>query len=130
MVTDPIGDMLARIANASRVQHTSVNIPLSRVKLSIAEALERNGYVTSIVKKGKKIKKYFMLSLVYTDGEPKVHELKRVSKPSRRVYIGVQDIMPIRQGRGAMVLSTPCGILTGEEARKERVGGEVLFTIW
>ncbi len=130
MVTDPIGDMLVRIVNASRVRRASVNIPLSRMKLSVAEALERNGYVRNIVTKGKKIKKTFSVDLVYTDGEPKVHELARVSKPSRRVYMGAGDIIPIRQGLGSLVLSTPKGILTGEEAKKEHVGGEVLFTIW
>lgn len=130
MVTDPIGDMLVRIVNASRVRHASVNIPLSRVKLSVAETLERNGYVQNIVTKGKKVKKVFSVDLGYENGEPKVHEVKRVSKPSRRVYMSVGDIIPVRQGLGKLVLSTPKGILTGEEAKKENVGGEVLFTIW
>jgi len=130
MVTDPIGDMLVRIVNASRVRHASVNIPLSRVKLSVAETLERNGYVQNIVTKGKKVKKVFSVDLEYVNGEPKVHEVKRVSKPSRRVYMSVGDIIPVRQGLGKLVLSTPKGILTGEEAKKENVGGEVLFTIW
>ncbi len=130
MVTDPIGDMLVRIVNASRVRHASVTIPLSRVKLSIAEALERNGYVRNIVAKGKKVKKIFSLDLVYAGGESKVHKIARVSKPSRRVYMRAGDIIPVRQGLGSLVLSTPKGILTGEEAKKENVGGEVLFTIW
>lgn len=130
MVTDPIADLLTRLKNAARAKHPSVTVPFSKLKLAVAETLARAGYVKGVNKKGKKVKKYLEFELVYTDQEPKLTEVRRVSKSSRRVYHGVKDIKSIRQGFGVAVYSTPKGVLTDKEARTAKVGGEILATIW
>ena len=127
MVTDPISDFLVRLQNASMVGKTQVSMPISRMKLSIAEILAREGYLAGVDKK----KDYNLtVSLVYKNGRPAITGVKRISKPSRRIYMGVHDIKPIKRGHGLLVLSTPAGVLTGKEAHQKRVGGEALFEIW
>ena len=131
MTTDPISDMLIQIKNATMVKKPSVSIPFSNVKMEIAKVLLKEGYLKSAVKKGKKIKKVLACDLVYGDGnESKIHDVTRISKLSCRVYIGVKELRPVRQGTGLMVLSTPKGIMTSQEAKEANVGGEVLFKIW
>lgn len=131
MTTDPISDMLTQIKNATMVKKPSVSIPFSNIKMEIAKVLQKEGYLKTAVKKGKKIKKILTCDLVYLEGNvSKVHDVARVSKTSRRVYIGVKEIRSVRQGSGLMVLSTPKGIMTDKEAREANVGGEVLFKIW
>jgi len=127
MVTDPIADFLVRLQNASRAGHTNVSIPYSAMKASIAQILEREGYVRDVEsKKGAAL----TLSLIYQNGRPNINGVKRISKPSRRLYMGVRDVRPIKRGKGLLVLSTPAGIVSGKEAKEKRVGGEVLFEIW
>lgn len=130
MVNDKISDVLIRIKNAGRVGKKSIVVPHSKMVLSIAEALLKSGFVSSVTKKGKKIKKTIEIELVYEKGKPKVTYTQRLSKLSQRVYFGYRDIKPVRNGYGLLVLSTPKGIMSGSEARKENVGGEVLFKIW
>ncbi len=130
MVNDKIADMLIRIKNAGAVGKESTTIPHSNLRLSVAQALLKRGYITSISKKGKKTKKVIEIGIAYKEGEPKVKGAERVSKLSRRVYYGFRDIRPVKNGFGLLMLSTPKGILSGEEARKENVGGEALFKIW
>ena len=130
MVGDPISDMLNRIKTAGAVGHENVSIPYSNVKFAIAKKLEKQGYVTDVSKKGKKVTKTIEVGLVYDEDMGKIKGVERVSKPSKRVYFGVKDIKQFRNGYGLFFLSTPKGILTGEDARKEQVGGEVLFKIW
>jgi len=127
---DPIAEMIVRIKNASAARKDSVLITYSKLKSNILDVLEKNGFVSGIVKKGKKIPKLLEATLVYEDSHPKITDLERVSKPSKRVYRKYTEITPIQQGFGISVLSTPKGILTDREARKEKVGGEVLFNIW
>jgi small subunit ribosomal protein S8 len=129
MVTDPISDFLIRLQNASMAKKTHVSLPLSRMKLSIAEILVREGYVSDIDPKAKKENK-LSVALVYKNGRPAISGVKRISKPSRRMYMGTRELKPIKRGFGLLVLSTPAGILTGKEAREKRVGGEALFEIW
>ena len=129
MVTDPISDFLVRLQNASMARKAEVSIPFSQMKRSIAEILAREGYVGEVDAKSKK-GSALTLSLVYKDGRPAIQGVKRISKPSRRMYMGVRDVRPVKRGYGLLVLSTPAGILTGKEARAKRVGGEVLFEIW
>lgn len=129
-MTDKIADMLIRIKNAGTAGHDSVLIPYSDLKASIAQALLHAGYLSSVEKKGKKVKKELVLGVAYDKGKPKIKNIKRVSKLSCRVYYGYRDIHPVRHGYGALILSTPKGIMTGETARKEQVGGEALFKIW
>lgn len=131
MTTDPISDMLIQIKNATMVKKPSVSIPYSNIKMEIAKVLQKEGYLKSAVKKGKKIKKVLACDLIYSENnESKIHDVARVSKLSCRVYIGVKELKPVRQGSGLMVLSTPKGIMTSKEAKEANVGGEVLFKIW
>lgn len=129
-IMDPLSDMLIQIKNAGNAGRESVSIPYSKFVFAVANVLLREGYVASVSRKGRGIKKTIEVSLVYEDSRPKIRGLKRMSKLSRRVYVGIRDIRPVRQGYGNLILSTPRGILTGKEAKKEKVGGEALFTIW
>lgn len=130
MVTDPIADMLTQLKNASRAGKESVVLPSSNLKYEIAKVLEREGYLKSIARRGKKVKKYLYCELAYEGKAPKINEVKRISKPSRRVYIKSSELKPVRQGYGLAVISTPAGLKTEREAKKEKVGGEILFTLW
>lgn len=122
--------MLIGIKNANRALRESVVFPYSKFTYSIAEKLSKEGYVGAISKKTRKGRPVFEIELLSSDRTPKVTEIKRVSKSSRRMYTGVADIKTVKNGRGIMIFSTPKGILTDKEARKEHVGGEVLFSIW
>ncbi len=126
MVTDPIADLLVRLQNASRVGKVSVSLPYSRIKLSIAEVLAKEGYVESPSQKNFSL----TIPLRYSAGKPAIQGVKRLSKPSRRTYLGVRDVRSVKRGHGLLVLSTPKGVMSGQEARKQRVGGEALFEIW
>jgi len=128
---DQIANMMNMIKNASLKGHEFVVIPHSKIKFSISECLVKEGYLKSAVKKTKKSFPVIELGLVYgEDGEPKISGVDRISKSSCRVYKGVKDIRTTRNGYGLTVLSTPKGILTDRQARKEMVGGEVLFRMW
>ncbi len=128
MVTDPIADFLVRLKNASKIGRTSVLIPQSKMNVELASVLKREGYVGDIEKRPKR--RALEITLLYKDGTPAVRDAKRVSKPSRRMYMGVRDIRPVKRGKGLLILSTPKGILTGKEALTQRVGGEALFELW
>lgn len=128
---DPISDMLINIKHGGQSGKTEVFVPFSKMKLAVAEVLEKHGFLKAVSKKEKKSRKVLELSLVYKEGgAPKVTDVKRVSKPSKRVYKSVKELRPVRQGYGLLLLSTPKGILTDMEAKKEHVGGEALFFIW
>ncbi|MCI0619975.1 30S ribosomal protein S8 [Candidatus Wolfebacteria bacterium] len=130
MVTDPIADFIVQLKNAGAVGKASVGIPYSNVTFAVAQLLKREGYVDEVSKRGKRGKKTIEVALRYDDDEPRITNVRRVSKPSRRVYWGVRDIRPVRQGHGLVVLSTPKGVASGADARKSGVGGEVLFELW
>ncbi len=127
---DPIADMIIRLKNAAMVGKAVVLVPHSNLKLSIAALLQREGFVGSVARKGKRGRKQLEITLRYDEKTPRLTGVRRVSKLSRRVYIGVRELKPVKRGFGRLILSTPEGILTGEEARKARVGGEALFQIW
>ncbi|MFA6476267.1 MAG: 30S ribosomal protein S8 [Candidatus Paceibacterota bacterium] len=129
MSTDSISDFLIQIKNGGRVKRESITVPASNLKEAIAETLVRTGWLKSVVKRGKKVKKYLTCELAYKAGEPKIVEVKRISKPSRRVYVGTDELNLVRQGFGLAILSTPKGILTNFEAKKAKVGGELMFEI-
>lgn len=126
---DPISDFIIRIQNASRAKLSVVSLPYSNMKEAIAEVLEQEGYITGIDKKAKK-DGVLSVTLAYKDGMPVVQGVKRISKPSRRLYVGVRDIKAVKRGYGAVVLSTPSGVMSGKQAKIKNVGGEVLFEIW
>lgn len=116
--------------NASLAGNETVLFPYSKMKEAILNCLKKEGYVSEFSKKTKKGGNFLEVKLIYVDSKPKITEVQRVSKQSRRVYFGMKDIHSIRNGFGILVLSTPKGILSGKEARKEQVGGEALFKIW
>ena len=130
MVSDTIGDFIVRLSNAGSVGKEVVSIPFSNLKLAVAEKLKDAGYVKAVENKGKKIKKTLDVTLKMENGVSRINGVKRISKPGRRLYRSVIEIMPVRYGTGTLILSTPKGILTDKEARKENVGGEALFEIW
>lgn len=131
MVGDPIGDFITRLTNAGAVRKEAVSVPYSQLRHAVADKLVSAGYLTSAEKHGKKVRKTLEVVLKYNaDKSPFIRGVKRISKPGRRMYIGASDIHPVKFGRGTMVLSTPKGVMTGDEARKERVGGEQMFIIW
>jgi len=127
---DQIANMINMIKNANRVEREFISVSYSKLKHSIADALVAEGYLKKATKKMQKGFPVLELELVYVDGSPKVTGVERVSKSSCRVYKGVKEIRPVRNGFGSMFISTPKGILTDKKARKEMVGGEVLFKIW
>ncbi len=130
MVTDPIADFITQIKNASMVRKEAVSVPFSKLKMAIAETLLKEGFIVSAEKRGKKVKKFIDVTLKYTVDHPEVTDVKRISKPGKRVYFGFKDIRSVKQGHGIMVISTPKGLLTDKEAREQKIGGEVLFSIW
>lgn len=127
---DQIANMINMIKNANRAEHEFVTVPYSKIKNAVAECLVREGYIKSASKKMKKGFPVLEIGLIYNDGEPKVKGVDRISKSSCRVYTGVKEIRPVKNGFGMTILTTPKGILTDKQARKEMVGGEVLFKIW
>ncbi|HEY4513278.1 MAG TPA: 30S ribosomal protein S8 [Candidatus Paceibacterota bacterium] len=127
---DSISNMIIIMKNGSLAGKESVLIPYSNMKNAIGECLKKAGYVSEVSKKVKKGQPVLEVGLVYVDKKPKIAEVERISKQSRRVYFGMKDIHSVRNGTGLLVLSTPKGILSGKEARKEQVGGEALFRIW
>ena len=117
---DPISDMIIRIKNATESKKESVVFPSSKLKLAIADALFKDGFVKSFGKKGKKIAKFIEVGLIYENGESKIHGVERVSKTSKRIYKKAGDIKKVKGGMGAMVLSTPKGIMTSARGRRRR----------
>ncbi len=128
MVTDPVSDLIIQIKNAGKVRKESVLLPYSKLKEAIANVLVAEGYLKSVTK--KKTSPTLEVVLNYHNGESKIKEVQRISKPSRRIYKGFEDIHPMKGGFGKTIFSTPKGILTDRQAIKEKVGGEVLFKIW
>ena len=127
---DPLADMLVMIKNASKAGHDTVLFPYSKIKYEIAETLSRAGFLKNVTKKSKKGHEMIEVELLYTNEIPRVSDVERVSKVSRRTYVGVTGLKPVRNGKGALILSTPKGILSDREAKKEHVGGEVILSIW
>jgi small subunit ribosomal protein S8 len=132
MVTDPVSDMLTRIRNAVRARHQRVDMPSSRLKSEIARILKEEGYISSYrVVDETKVKKTLRLMLRYTPERRNIiTDIRRVSKPGCRRYVGKTDIRPVVGGLGISILSTPRGVMTGDSARKNGVGGELLCEIW
>jgi small subunit ribosomal protein S8 len=131
MVGDTIGDFIIRLKNAGAVGKTEILVPYSKLRHAIANKLVEQGYITSAKEHGKKVQlKSLAVTLKYEAGKHRISGVKRVSKPGRRLYTKVTDIHPVKFGQGHMILSTPAGILTNDEAKAQNVGGEQLFIIW
>ena len=131
MMTDPIADLLTRIRNAVHVERPFVDIPASKIKIALVEALKREGFVWDheiVEADGHNV---LRVSLKYgPNGEHVIQHISRVSKPGCRVYVAAKDMRDIRQGTGISVLSTSRGVLSNREARRQGVGGEVLCEVW
>ena len=131
MTTDSISDFIISIKNANRVNKETMTTPYSKLRAAIADALVKEGFIKSASKKGKKVQKHLEVELAYgEDGKSRIEDVERISKVSKRMYFGVSDIRSVRQGFGKMFISTSKGIMTGGEARKQKLGGEPLFRIW
>ncbi len=126
---DPISDMFIRIKNAYRAGHESVQIPYSKFRQEIVKALERAGFVGKLERKGKRVRKVLDVTLKYHKDEPALHGVRFISKPSRRLYVAHRGLRPARRG-GAVFITTSKGLLTSEEAKKEKVGGEMIAEVW
>lgn len=127
---DQIANMMNMIKNAKAHEHEFVVVPYSKLKNAIAECLVKEGFLKSVSKKTKKNFPVLELGVMYVDGMAKINDVQRVSKSSARVYKGVKEIKTSNSRHGLVVMSTPKGILTDRQARKEMVGGEVLFKVW
>ena len=130
MVTDPIADMLTRIRNALMAHHDSVLIPASRIKLSIAKILKDEGFITEYTVLRGKPERMIKVSLKYVDGRPTIVGLERVSKPGLRLYVGRREIPRVYGGLGIALLSTSKGVMTGQDAWRRNLGGELLCYVW
>lgn len=126
---DQIANMLIAIKNGGLVNKATVIVPSSNMKVAILELLKKEGYIKTFIVQGD-VKKTVEIVLEYVKGTSRINGVARVSKMSKRVYTGVKDITSFKYGHGMTVLSTPKGILSDKQARKEQVGGESLFTIW
>jgi len=129
-MTDPISDMLARIKNAYAVKKEAIALPHSKMKQGLAQVLFREGFVGEVEKKGRGTKRLLAIKLRYIDGEPAMIDFSRISKPGQRVYVGHDGVAAAKRGFGMAILSTPKGLLTEKEARREKVGGELMCEIW
>lgn len=130
-MSDPLGDMLTRIRNGQRANHPAVECPYSNVRKSVCDVLQEEGYIRGYkVEENDGNKKLLMIELKYTEGEPVIRELKRISKPGRRIYSKIKDLEPFHNGLGIKVISTPRGVMPDYKARNENVGGEVLCQVY
>ena len=133
-MTDPIADMLTRVRNALMVGHVMVAMPSSKIKVAIAKILKDEGYIEDFFVTDDKPQPVLRMRLKYSGDrrtrQPVITELKRVSKPGRRIYSGKKDIPWVLSGIGVAILSTPKGVITGRQARRLGVGGEVLCYVW
>ena len=129
-MTDPITDMLNQIRNAQAVGKTEVLIPASKLKGEIAELLSKEGLVGEVKKAMKGKIKALKVTLKYNDGVPAIAGLKRVSKPGQRIYQGFSEIKRVHGGYGISIVSTSKGLMTNKEARKQKLGGEIICQIW
>lgn len=128
---DNIANMLTIIRNAQAVKKESVKAPYSKVNFGISEILKKEGWVKSVELKKRGEKSWIIINLSYNkEGMPEIKEIKRISKPGKRVYVGYKEIPVVSQGYGIAVLSTQNGIIAGKDARKQKVGGEILCKVW
>ena len=139
-MTDPISDLLNRIRNAQAVLHPTVDIPFSNLKYEIAKILDKAGFIEKVEKKGRKTKRIIEISLKYLPAEALAKEgqdkvsvisgLSRISKPGQRIYIKAKKIKKVKGGYGMAIISTPKGLMTNKEARKQKLGGEIICEVW
>ena len=129
-LTDPIGDMLARIKNSQLRNHKKVEMPSSNFKIKIADVLKNEGYINGFNIDKNDNKQVLIIDLKYSSGSPVISEIERVSKPGRRVFSSAQSLPKINNGLGIAIISTPKGVMTDIDARKQKVGGEIICKVF
>ena len=129
-LSDPIGDMIARIKNAQLRNHKKVQLPSSKFKVKIAEVLKSEGYIIDYKVSQESNKPYLEINLKYNSGNPVISSIQRVSKPGRRVFSRAESLPKINNGLGIAIISTPKGVMTDIDARKQKVGGEIICKVF
>ena len=129
-LSDPIGDMIARIKNAQLRNHKKVPLPSSKFKVKIAEVLKSEGYIIDYKVSQESNKPYLEISLKYNSGNPVISSIQRVSKPGRRIFSRAESLPKINNGLGIAIISTPKGVMTDIDARKQKVGGEIICKVF
>lgn len=127
---DTIANFITKLKNAGNAGQDSVSVPYSKLKLSIAEVLKAEGFIEGVEERSEKGKPVLVLSLFSENRIPKIKGVKRISKPSKRVYKKATEIRSVKNGYGALILSTSSGVMTGKQAKTNKLGGEALFQIW
>ena len=128
--TDPVADLLTRIRNAAMVGKTEVRVPASKLKKTIAEQLVKNNYLTDVKVEAGKPRDTLVITINKPGENSTINEITRMSKPGRRLYVGASDIPRVKSGRGMVLVSTSKGVITGQEAVKARLGGELLLKVY
>ena len=129
-LSDPIGDMIARIKNAQSRNHKKVQLPSSKFKIKIAEVLKSEGYIIDYKVSQESNKPYLEISLKYNSGNPVLSSIQRVSKPGRRIFSRAESLPKINNGLGIAIISTPKGVMSDIDARKQKVGGEIICKVF
>ena len=129
-LSDPIGDMLARLKNSQMRNHKKVELPSSKFKAKIAEILKSEGYIIDYEVKSDDNKANLLISLKYNSGNPVISSIERVSKPGRRIFSSADSLPKINNGLGIAIVSTPKGVMTDIDARKQKVGGEIICKVF
>jgi small subunit ribosomal protein S8 len=130
-LTDPVADFLTRIRNAHNARHQKLDVPASRLKAEIARILKEEGYIANVKPVEEEGRQVLRVYLKYgANNEAAIRDLKRVSKPGCRVYVGKDEIRRVQGGLGISIMTTPRGVMTGRQARREGVGGEILCEVW
>lgn len=128
--TDPIADLLTRIRNAVMVGKNEITVPSSKLKIVVAKELKKAGYVTEVKVEAAKPRDILTVTINAPGESSTISEIKRISKPGRRVYVSANDIPKVKSGRGIVLVSTSKGVITGSDAAKQRLGGEVLLSVY
>ncbi|MGV9001763.1 MAG: 30S ribosomal protein S8 [Candidatus Saccharimonadaceae bacterium] len=128
--TDPIADLLTRIRNAVMVGKNEITVPSSKLKVTVAQELKKAGYVTAVKVESAKPRDILVVTINKPGENSTINEIKRLSKPGRRVYVSATDIPRVKSGRGIVLVSTSRGVVTGREAIKQRLGGELLLSVY
>ncbi|MBI2450513.1 MAG: 30S ribosomal protein S8 [Candidatus Nealsonbacteria bacterium] len=129
-MTDPISDMLNIIMNAQRVGKPEVSVSLSNLKFNIAQILEKNKFIEKAEKKGRSDRKFIIITLKYDNKIPSISGIKRVSRPGQKIYASFSELRSVKSGYGIAIISTSKGLMTNKEARKNKLGGEIICEIW
>jgi len=130
-LTDPVADFLARIRNAIRARHQKLDVPASKLKTEIARILKEEGYIANYKVAEEGVKKVIKIYLKYgPNNSPVITKIERISRPGCRVYVGRDEIRRVQGGLGISIMTTPKGVMTGRQARREGVGGEILCEVW